>query len=85
MQIRPRNSIGRFTLFARLLGSAVVAQALLSAANLCVGLILIRRTDDQEYGYYVLVLNALMLITQIQTQFIAPAMITPSDLGEISL
>jgi O-antigen/teichoic acid export membrane protein len=75
MQIPPRNSIGRFTLFARLLGSAVVAQALLSAANLCVGLILIRRTDDQEYGYYVLVLNALMLITQIQTQFIAPAMI----------
>jgi O-antigen/teichoic acid export membrane protein len=75
MQISPNNSIGRFTLFARLLGSAIVAQALLSAANLCVGLILIRRTDDQDYGYYVLVLNALMLITQIQTQFIAPAMI----------
>jgi O-antigen/teichoic acid export membrane protein len=75
MQITPRNNIGRFTLFARLLGSAVIAQALLSAANLAVGLILIRRTDDHDYGYYVLVLNALMLVTQLQTQFLGPAMV----------
>ncbi len=65
----------RAGIFVRMLGSAVIAQALLSAANLCVGLILIRRTTDQAYGSYVLVLNALLLITQVQTQFITPAMV----------
>lgn len=59
-----------------MLGSAVIAQALLSAGNLFVGLILIRRTTDQDYGSYVLVLNALILITQVQTQFITPAMVS---------
>jgi len=58
-----------------MLGSAVIAQALLSAGNLGVGLILIRRTTDHDYGSYVLVLNALMLLTQLQTQFIQPAMV----------
>jgi len=61
--------------FVRMLGSAVIAQALLSAGNLGVGLILIRRTTDSDYGSYVLVLNALMLLTQLQTQFIQPAMV----------
>lgn len=58
-----------------MLGSAVIAQALLSAANLAVGLILIRRTTDGDYGAYVLVFNALLLITQLQTQFLGPAMV----------
>lgn len=61
--------------FVRMLGSAVVAQALLSAGNLCVGLILIRHATDHDYGSYVLVLNALMLISQAQNQFIQPAMV----------
>ena len=61
--------------FVRMLGSAVIAQALLSAGNLGVGLVLIRRTTDSDYGAYVLVLNALMLLTQLQTQFITPAMV----------
>jgi O-antigen/teichoic acid export membrane protein len=61
--------------FVRMLGSAVVAQALLSAGNLSVGLILIRRATDHDYGSYVLVLNALILITQAQNQFIQPAMV----------
>ena len=62
--------------FVRMLGSAVIAQALLSAGNLGVGLILIRRTTDHDYGSYVLVLNALMLLTQLQTQFIQPALVS---------
>src|SRR5262245_20817400 len=61
--------------FARKLSSAVVVQALLSAGNLAIGLILIRFSSDAQYGYYVLVFNSLMLITQAQTQFIHPAMV----------
>src|SRR4051794_22654901 len=62
-------------MFLRNLSSAVIVQALLSAGNLAVGLILIRHASDTQYGYYVLVLNALMLITGAQTQFIGPAMV----------
>lgn len=62
-------------MFLRNLSSAVIVQALLSAGNLAVGLILIRHSSDAQYGYYVLVLNALMLITGAQTQFISPAMV----------
>jgi O-antigen/teichoic acid export membrane protein len=62
-------------MFLRNLSSAVIVQALLSAGNLAVGLILIRHAPDAQYGYYVLVLNALMLITGAQTQFIGPAMV----------
>jgi O-antigen/teichoic acid export membrane protein len=62
-------------MFVRKLSSAVIVQALLSAGNLAVGLILIRHASDAQYGYYVLVLNALMLITGAQTQFIGPAMV----------
>jgi O-antigen/teichoic acid export membrane protein len=65
----------RVNMFVRMLGSAVIAQALLSAGNLCVGLILLRRSTDHAYGAYVLIMNALMLITQLQTQFITPAMV----------
>jgi O-antigen/teichoic acid export membrane protein len=65
----------RAGIFVRMLGSAVIAQGLLSAGNLFVGLIFIRRTTDHDYGSYVLVLNALMLITQVMTQFTTPAMV----------
>jgi O-antigen/teichoic acid export membrane protein len=61
--------------FVRNLSSAVIVQAVLSAGNLAVGLILIRFASDAQYGYYVLVANALLLITAAQTQFIGPAMI----------
>jgi len=59
----------------RMLSSAVIVQALLSAGSLGVGLILIRNTPDAQYGYYVLVLNALLLITALQNQFIQPPMV----------
>jgi O-antigen/teichoic acid export membrane protein len=62
-------------IFVRLLSSAVIVQALLSAGSLGVGLILIRNTSDTQYGYYILVLNGLLLITALQNQFIQAAMV----------
>ena len=65
--------------------SAVAAQALLSAGGLAVSLLLLRYVADAQYGYYVLVLNAIMLLTGIQSSFIAPAMVqrmTPLGAGE---
>ena len=41
--------------FAGMFSSAIVTQALLSAANLLVSLILIRRASDSQYGYFVLI------------------------------
>ncbi|MEC9356585.1 MAG: capsular biosynthesis protein [Pseudomonadota bacterium] len=55
--------------------SAVVDQAVLSAANLLVGVLLIRRSTDLEYGWYVLVWNALLLLTALQNAFIGPPMV----------
>jgi O-antigen/teichoic acid export membrane protein len=66
---------GRRGFFVRTLSSAVIVQALLSAGSLCVGLILIRNASDAQYGYYVLVLNALLLITALQNQFIQAPMV----------
>lgn len=68
--------------FVRMFGSAVITQAMLSAANLVVGLILIRRTPETQYGYYVLVVNAVSLLSGLQNAFIQPAMVarmTPLD------
>lgn len=62
--------------FVRMFGSAVITQAMLSAANLLVGLILIRRTPEAQYGYYVLVGNAVSLLISLQNSFIQPAMVT---------
>ena len=61
--------------FVRLLSSAVIVQALLSAGSLGVGLILIRNTSDAQYGYYVLVLNALLLVTALQNQYMYAPMV----------
>jgi O-antigen/teichoic acid export membrane protein len=61
--------------FARMFGSAVVVQALLSATSLCVGLILIRRVSDEQYGFYVLTLNVVMLVTSLQNSFIQSHMV----------
>lgn len=56
-------------------GSAVVMQALLSATNLIVGLILIRRTPDEQYGYYVLTVTTILLVTMLQNAFIQSHMV----------
>jgi O-antigen/teichoic acid export membrane protein len=58
--------------FARLLGSAVTSQALLSAASFAVGLILIRNATDVQYGYYILASNAILLLVSLQTGFFNP-------------
>jgi O-antigen/teichoic acid export membrane protein len=50
----------------------LMIQALLSAANFAVGLILIRRTNDLQYSYYILAANALLLVTALQTSFVQP-------------
>jgi O-antigen/teichoic acid export membrane protein len=58
--------------FARLLSTAVISQALLSAASFAVGLILIRSTTDAQYGYYILASSAIFLLVSLQTGFFNP-------------
>lgn len=68
--------------FARLLSSAVVSQALLSAASFAIGLILVRSTSDAEYGYYILASSAIMLLVSLQNAFFSPPLaIRISQLG----
>jgi len=58
-----------------MLSGGVAVQAILSAANFIVGLLLIRRSPDAQYGYYVLIATAVLLSTTLQGAFIQPAMI----------
>lgn len=62
--------------FARLFSSALLSQALLSLTSLGVGLLLIRHTDDLEYGRYILATGAIMLMASLQNAFIVPAMVS---------
>lgn len=62
----------RHLAFARLLSSAVVSQAVISAANFSIGLLLIRRTMDAEYGYYVLASSVVLLLVSLQNAFFNP-------------
>ncbi len=50
-------------------------QALLSGSSLLVGLILIRRTNDLQYGYYVLILNLVLLSSTLQGAYIQPQLV----------
>ena len=65
----------RHLAFARLLSSAVISQALLSAANFAIGLILIRSTTDVQYGYYILASNAILLLVSLQAGFFNPPLV----------
>lgn len=67
---------GRSFAFVRMLSSGLTMQALVSSGSFVVGLILIRRTRDAEYGYYVLVTSALLLLTTLQLSFIQPPLVT---------
>lgn len=69
MAPRPASSL------IHLMGSAVIMQALLSGSSFIVGLIMIRRTDDLQYGYYVLMLNAILLMVTLQNSFIQPQLV----------
>src|SRR6202022_576635 len=47
-------------------------QILLSASNFIVGLLLIRRTSNVQYGLYVLVTTSIALSSAFQSAFIQP-------------
>jgi O-antigen/teichoic acid export membrane protein len=68
-------NVARGGAFLRLFSSGVAMQALLSAANFGVGLLLIRYTSDAQYGSYILVYNAVLLLTSLQNAFIQPSMV----------
>jgi O-antigen/teichoic acid export membrane protein len=67
-----------------MISSAMLSQALLSAGNFLVGLALIRRTPHTQYGYYVLIVVAIQLLTSLQLAFIQPSLVrclATADLG----
>ena len=57
------------------LGSTVVSQGILSAANFFVAFILLRRLGDGQYGYYVLAAVTLILLTSVQNAYFQPSII----------
>jgi O-antigen/teichoic acid export membrane protein len=69
MPIRPSRD------FVHMITSAMLGQALLSAANFMVGLLLIRRTPHTQYGYYVLIITGVQLLSQLQIAFIQPSLV----------
>lgn len=69
MEMRRANPL------VHLLASALVMQALLSGVSLVVGLIMIRRATDLQYGYYVLILNGFMLVVGLQAAYIQPNLV----------
>ncbi len=62
--------------------TGIANQIVLSAASFAAGLILIRLTDNTQYGYYVLITSTVPLLAQLQQAFLAPELnrnITHSD------
>lgn len=55
----------------RLFSSAIADQALLSLANFIAGVLMLRRVSDADYGLYVLVTSALLLVTGMQIALIS--------------
>lgn len=73
-----RNAVSlreRYLPLLHLFSSAVTSQALLSAASFAIGLILIRRTSDLQYGYYVLASSPLILLISLQYAFFNPPLV----------
>ena len=58
----------------RLFSSAIADQALLSLANFIAGVLMLRRVSDADYGLYVLVTSALLLVTGMQIALISSPM-----------
>src|ERR1700689_2672945 len=67
--------LGKHTSVLRIFSGAIAIQAMLSASAFIVGLLLVRRTSDAEYGYYVLIITTVGLVTSLQSSFIGPPMI----------
>jgi O-antigen/teichoic acid export membrane protein len=61
--------------FLRMFSGGVAIQAMLSACNFAVGLLLVRRTSQVQYGYYVLITTTVLLTTSVQWSFISPPMV----------
>lgn len=69
-----KRLLAKRTGFARIFGSSILSQALLSATNLAAGLLLVRRASEDQYGYYVLINSAVPLLAQLQSSFITPVL-----------
>ncbi|WP_051362129.1 lipopolysaccharide biosynthesis protein [Solimonas soli] len=69
------NARRAFYRLAQLLGGAVVGQALLSAANLAAGVLLLRYAHAEQYGGYVLVGSAVALLGALQAAFVGPPLV----------
>ena len=61
----------------------MLSQALLSAASFAVGLMLIRRTSDLQYGHYILAASAIALLVSLQNAFCGPVL--AARLGRLDL
>jgi len=57
------------------LGSTVISQGLLSAANFIVAFVLLHRLGDGQYGYYVLATVTLILLSSLQNAYFQPSII----------
>lgn len=70
-----RRFFGGRAVFVRMFSGAVAIQGMLSASSFVVGLLLVRRTSNAQYGYYVLITSAILLATSVQWSFISPPMV----------
>jgi O-antigen/teichoic acid export membrane protein len=71
----PHESPRGRAVFVRMFSGAVAIQGMLSASSFIVGLLLVRRTSNAEYGYYVLITSAILLATSVQWSLISPPMV----------
>lgn len=68
---RPQAHAGTSSRVLQLFSSSIFDQILLSAANFFVGFMLIRRTSDVDYGLFVLVQSAILLIVSAQNSWLS--------------
>lgn len=66
---------GLLSRLLRLFSTALIDQAILSAGSFIGGLLLIRYTDDAQYGSYVLIISAVLLLTSLQNAFIGTPLV----------
>jgi O-antigen/teichoic acid export membrane protein len=68
---RPRAGAGASSRLLQLFSTSIVDQILLSAGNFFVGFMLIRRTSDFDYGLFVLVQSAILLLSSAQNAWMS--------------
>jgi len=70
--------------WVHMFGTGVVDQIVLSGANFLVGFAMIRFTSDVDYGQFVLVQSAVILLTSAQSAWLAPlCAIIPSKAPDV--